>query len=256
MAILLPSLKRSMELAHSTTCKANLRQVGHGLLFYAWENDGWLPMSPPPPPEPTGGRKRGSAPWFGKLVPTYVGDPMALRCPKDPFGYRMVEATSRINEPEVSDFASYGVNKFMMTAGGGYLADLDRKKPKRPQYTILLADLGPDRLTNDKEAATGYLRGGPSRESSLLSWGDGFDPFAHRRSGSWVTARHGPGIHMVTMDGAVHDVRTTSVLRNPIKKYYPYCAAGDCTFCTELRLYHYSFARDRLFWWTGPIPKR
>ena len=222
MAILLPSLKRSMELAHSTACKANLRQIGQGLLFYAYENDGWLPVSPPPPQEPSGAVKRGSVPWFGKLIPTYIGDPLALRCPKDPFGYRMVEATSRYNEPVVSEFSSYGLNKFIMTAGGGYLANIDRRPPRRAQYTILLADLGPDRLTNIEESTVSHLRGGPSRNGSLLTWGDGFDPYSRQRHGSWVTARHGPGVHMVTMDSAVHDVKTTNVLRDPIKKYYSY----------------------------------
>ncbi len=257
MAILLPSLKRSMELAHATVCKANLRQVGQGLKSYSFENDGWLPMSATPSPPAGGGTSgRGREPWFRKLFPSYVGDPLALRCPKDPYGYRMVQASSRIADPLIADFASYGINKFIMTAGGGYLANMDRYPPKRPQYTILLADLGPDRIFNNKDSTTRQLRGGPSRNGSLLTWGDGFDPFSNKVTGSWVTTRHGVGIHVVTLDSAVYDVGTTNILRDPIKKHYPYCAAGDCTFCNELRLFHYSFAKDRLFWWTGSVPPR
>lgn len=267
MGLLLPSLKRSMELAHATSCKVNLRQLGQGLQMYRFENDGWLPLSTPqvqPQSQEPGGdvssegaEPSGPEPWFARLFPTYLMDPMVLSCPKDPYGDRVKVVASRVHDAIAGDVASYGVNSFMMSAGGGYLANVDRYPPKRPLDTILLADLGPDQVGGMyPEIETTVNLRGPSRNSSLLMWSDRFDPFYPQLRNSWVTRRHGHGIHMVTLAGEVRDVKTDSILRQPIRKYYPNCAAGGCTFCNELRMYHYSFARARLFWWTGQIPPR
>ena len=271
MGILLPSLKRSMELAYATSCKANLRHIGQGTLVYTLENDGWLPVPSKEErrapvaggqaggvassPAPTDHEATGEAAWFGKLFPTYLGDPMVLRCPKDPFGFRMVTVRSRISDPSAANSASYGMNSFILTAGDGYLANIERHRPSRPLDTILLADAGPDRLWREDYSNVGFVQG-PERNQSMLSWGDRFDPFSPAHKRSWVTQRHGHGIHAVTLDGGVRDVGTTEVLRKRVQKYYRRCAAGGCTMCNELEVFHYSFAADRLFWWTGPVPTR
>ena len=271
MSILLPSLKRSMELAYATSCKANLRHIGQGTLLYTLENSGWLPvpskeeqrapMSEVQASSQSGGspvvdhEATGEAAWFGKLFPTYLGDPMVLRCPKDPFGFRMVTAKSRISDPSAANSASYGMNSFILTAGDGYLANIERHGPSRPLDTILLADAGPDRLWREDYSNVGFVQG-PERNQSMLSWGDRFDPFSYGQRRSWVTQRHGHGIHAVTLDGGVRSVGTTEVLRRRVQKYYRRCAAGGCTMCNELEVFHYSFAADRLFWWTGPVPTR
>ncbi len=248
LSLLLPSLKRSTDMAAATVCRHHLREIGRSLDMYRMENDGWLPSVAP---VSAGALKREEAePWFRKLFPTYLADPMLLRCPKDPFGYRLATTSTRIRDPVVADFASYGLNNFLMTIAGGRLAHVDRNAPRRPLDTILSADLGPDRGTGPTRGGT---IAGPSRNESLLMWGDGFDPFSDSMPSPWVTTRHGDGIHMLTIAGGVRDVRTTEMLRSPIQMRYPRCLAGGCTLCAELKLYHYSFAKDQLFWWTGPI---
>ncbi len=245
---LVPSLSRSMRTAKDTVCKNHLREVGRALFMYELENDGALPSL-----DQTGEgiqALRERKPWFSKLFPTYLQDPMILTCPEDPLAYRMAKAGSDMENPRVADYASYGINGFMMTAAGGSLADVARRGPRQPLETIMLADLGPDSVR-----AASSVRGvaGAYRNASLLSWDDGFDPFAGEGSRSWLTDRHISGMNVRTLSGDVRAARTDRVRRTPIRRYYGNCAAGGCTFCNDLRAFHYSFAKDRLFWWTGKV---
>jgi type II secretory pathway pseudopilin PulG len=255
-ALLLPSLRRSTEMASATVCRHHLRELGHSLQMYRIENDGWLPVvmsTPQPPSAPQRDERHANRQeaWFGKLFPTYMSDPGVLRCPRDPFGYRLAKSGADVRDPAVADFASYGINNFLFTVNGGILANVDRNSPKRPLDTILAADLGPDQATGSRRRDPTW---GPTRNDSLLMWGDGFDPFAKVQPGTWVTTRHRDGIHMLTLAGGVRDVRTLDVLQSPIRGYYRSCAAGGCTLCNDLKLQHYTFAKEQLFWWTGPIP--
>ncbi len=254
-ALLLPSLRRSTEMAAATVCRHHLRELGHSLQMYRIENDGWLPVverqrepntSAPRP----GATPRGQEPWFGKLFPTYLTDPGVLRCPRDPYGYRLASVTADIRDPAVANFASYGINNFILTAADGVLANVDRNGPRRPLDTILAADLGPDHPNGTQRGGNS----GPLRNDSLLMWNDQFDPFSITQAATWVTTRHGEGIHMLTLAGGVRDVGTTDLLRSPMRRTYRACAAGGCTLCTELNVFHYTFAKEQLFWWTGPIP--
>ncbi len=233
--------------------------------MYGVENDGWLPSKPPEAPSKFASRT-GVDVWFLKLFPTYLGEPMALTCPSDPFRFRMADIRSKTGDPAVADYASYGINSLIMLGAGGKLADLDRNGPSRPGDTILLADLGPDRelafappVTHSytaKGPSKKTVPKGPSRNESLLAWDDGYDPVAVR-SDTWLTARHGRGINMLTVGGSVRSVQTTQLLRSPIQNYYKDCSAGGCALCRRQLgkfLNHYTFAKDRLFWWVGPIP--
>ena len=92
------------------------------------------------------------------------------------------------------------------------------------------------------------------RSDSLLPWDDGYSPFVEQPPEPWLTMRHGRGINMLTLDTGVRGARTSDIMQKPMRRYYETCAMAGCTFCNELRLFHYSFARDRLFWWTGPTP--
>ncbi len=250
-ALLVPSLKRSMQLARATVCQHHLKQIGTGLLMYRDDNNGWLPVNKTIEVT-TASAPAGESAWFAKLFPTYMPDPMLMRCPSDPFGYRMAEYQSNIASPEAADAVSYGLNQFIMTAGGGYLSNLERFKPRWPGQTILAADIGPDDLRFESRVRSDEH--GPSRNGSLMMWGSGWDPFTGASAKTWLTTRHGHGIHMLTVDGGVHDVRSESVLRAPVKRKYANCSAGGCPLCNELKTFHYSFADDRLFWWTGSIP--
>lgn len=246
--LLIPSMKRSVQAAHSTICMHNLREIGNSLALYRLENGGWLPTAAADSSTSTSTDQ--SRVWFMKLYPTYTNDPVVFSCPDDPHRNRMLKASGNFSDPAVAEYSSYGINSFIMTAGGGYLAS-DRYRPTRPLDTILLADLGPDNSSGTQEGVAG-----PSRNRSFLALDDGFDPFAVQApvSQTWLTARHGDGINVLTMGSAVRGARTIDMLDDPIYRYYGDCASGGCTLCRELSLYHYSFARDHLFWWTGPVP--
>lgn len=249
MATLVPSIKRSVELGASTICRNNLREIGTSILMYRIENDGWLPSAELIVDEQDGSTRRG--PWFGKLFPTYLSDPRILECPEDPYGYRVRSADLSFDDPSVSEYASYGANSFVMTIVNGGALDPDRLRPARPHGTILAADMGPD--TVDREVSQTVV--GPMRNSSMLPWDDGYDPYqSTRRTTPWVTTRHDGGIHMLTIAGGVRDVNTSQVIKSPIKEFYDRCASGGCTFCNRYQVSHYSFASDQLYWWTGPSP--
>jgi len=251
VALLIPSLKRSTDLAAAAICQHQLKEIGTSLHMYRDENNGWLPTIDPPSPIASA---RAPEPWFNKLFPTYLPDPAVLRCPRDPLGGLSTASFSRpTSRSEVrTGFASYGLNNFLLTAAGGALAQVDRYQPKRPLDTILSADLGPD----DGEPLSRYGSTSTTqrRAGGVMMWGDGFDPFSPQPTSTWLTTRHGNGIHMLTLPGGVREVRTAEVLRTKIARSYPFCAAGGCTLCRAYRAYHYSFAKDQLFWWTGPIP--
>ena len=253
IALLVPSLKRSMQLATSTVCQHNLKQLGTSLMMYRYDSDGWLPVNKTVETiSTTASAAPANSAWFAMLFPTYMPDPMLMRCPSDPFGFRMEEYRDRIQDVGAVDAVSYGLNEFIMTAGGGYLANLERHSPRWAGQTILAADLGPDDLRFESRIRDD--NNGPSRNGSLMMWGSGWDPFSERSTRTWLTKRHGHGIHMLAVDGSVHDVKSDEVLRSPVRRRYPNCLAGGCALCNELRIYHYSFAEDHLFWWTGSIP--
>lgn len=257
ISILLPSLRRSMDLARGAICQSNLRSVGQVLTQYQIENEGWIPSVDRfaagiastavgvQEDRPT------NRAWFFKLFPTYLQDPMVLTCPEDPYNYRMSNARTRLEEPYVAEYASYGLNSFMLRAGGGFLANVERHKPRWPRNTILVADLGPDIVRFGRTAPEGV---GPARNQAMMMWTDGLDPFSGRAANPWVTTRHNHGMNALTLTMDVRSVRTKEVLESPIRRRYEDCASGGCTLCNELGLFHYSFAKDRLFWWTGPTP--
>jgi prepilin-type N-terminal cleavage/methylation domain-containing protein len=272
ITILIPSLKQSMDLASDTLCKNSLREIGHVLKFYRYDNNGWLPVPQRLPAVVVQSTKYES--WLGKLFPTYADNLQLFVCPDDPWGYQLLKQYGGINdgscfgeERHCADadveydiraphYTSYGLSEFLATSGGGYLAE-ERQQPTRPHDTILVGDIGPD-----SDMVSGGIGGNqiarqwiPPRNSGLLHWDDGMGPFqTWSAEGPWLTGRHGRGINMLTLGGEVREARTTETIRRPLERYYEKCATGGCTFCNELRLRHYSFAEDQLYWWTGPIP--
>lgn len=257
VSLLLPSLKRSMELASKTVCMHNLQQLGYALQLYRIDNEGWLPDVS----TDGEGKRDGSVeseytatPWFVRLYPGYLGDMAALTCPEDPYRFRLLGSQLPGNGAGIADNSSYGINGFIASCGKGYLANLDRRRPQRPLDTILAADIGPDN-EDDNSAETDPGRQGPARNSSVLLWDDGYSPLAPDSTLPWVTTRHGRSINMLTLGGGVREARTDEIMQQSLKSRYDNCSAGGCTLCREFySLPHYSFARDNLFWWTGPLP--
>ncbi|MFQ5591741.1 MAG: hypothetical protein ACE5HE_11295, partial [Phycisphaerae bacterium] len=246
VAMLLPSLKRSMVLARSAVCMHNLREVGQGLRLYQFENDGWLPGAHV---AADGERPESiNAVWFVPLCRSFL-DPSALTCPSDPFRYRMLQARDRLTDPAVADYPSYGISSLALYGRGGTLADVDRRMPTRPLDTILVADLGPDNrpaeqpvehkrpepgkptMTVTATVSLSSANAGPQRNGSLLSWDDGYDPLAFDTPPTWLTVRHADGVNMLTLAGGVRSARTANLLRRPVLRYYPDCEAGGCSLC-------------------------
>ena len=255
IGMLVPSLKRTMVLTRSTVCKTRLHQLGNALTMYRHENDGWLPMDAPPVRNPNGPQAASAQEaWFLKLFPMYVPDLTVLTCPDDPYRFRFAQSQQHANNPFVADFASYGINSFIMAAGGGFLGNLDRHQPTRPLDTILVADLGPDEIGPMAGSLRPYPVQGPLRNGAHLSWDDRYDPYTDPSPQPWITVRHGEGINVLTITSGVRAARTVETVRTLIRPFYTQCAQGGCTLCNDLRVYHYSFARSKLFWWTGPVP--
>jgi hypothetical protein len=256
VGMLVPSLKRSMMMAHTMVCTANLSEVGRSLMMYRTEHRGWLPVERPPveyaEDETVASRNESvSDVWFLKLFPNYLTDLGVLICPEDPFGFRMRRAQYQLDSSAVADYPSYGMSSFIMAGGGGVLANIDRWRV-RTDVTILAGDLGPDH-TRGTGTVSGVNGGGPERNQSLLGWDDGFDVF-DGAGDSWLTARHGDGINILTVSGGVRAAQTVDIIRSPISTYYTECALGNCTLCNYLELSHYSFAENQLYWWVGPAP--
>ncbi len=262
--LLLPSLKRSLSIARSTLCKQNLRSTGQSLTMYRIENNGWLPVRPiVDEVSATASRDADTSEvWFLKLFPTYMEDPRALTCPEDPFRYRINRSGLDHTDPSVSDFSSFGINSFIMQAASGKLARVDQHHPTRPLDTILVADMGPDvpgqkaKPTSRRRSKKGSSIFGPNRNSGLMPWDDGYDLLSSSSTTPWVTTRHEKGINMLTLGGGVREARTDRIVREPIRWRYEAGANGGCTLCNlgyEKRVYHYSFAKDQLFWWTGDL---
>lgn len=252
ITMLIPSLKRSMDLAKATVCQYHLRELGYCLRMYTQENDGWLPTTREDQRIAAGTPTQNDA-WFTRLFPTYLQDPESLSCPKDPYGYRMEFASAQLSSPAAADYASYGLNNFIVNAGGGYLSHIDRFQPTRPLDTILVADLGPDTL---RYGGGGAIGSGPTRNSSLMNWGDNFDPFTGLPPNPWLTTRHDHGINVLTLGTSIRKVKTDVLLKQRLQRHYARCSAGGCTLCNQLQVYHYSFADANLYWWTGPVPEK
>ena len=92
------------------------------------------------------------------------------------------------------------------------------------------------------------------RSGGRLPWDDLYHPAVAGLRHSWLTARHFGHSNVLSIGGAVTQVRTVEMMEEPIKSYYGECATGGCPLCVEYSLPHYSFAEWRLYWWTGPIP--
>ena len=211
--------------------------------------DGWLPKASSSSVDPDA----RAVPWFTLLFPAYLSDRMIMTCREDPYWYRMANAKDSLDQPAVSEFTSYGLNSFMALSADGYLLNLDRCGPMRPLDNILVSDTGPD-IHNG--SASPDLLDGPSRNGGLLMLDDSADPVDGLPGGSWLTVRHGTGINALTIDGHVREISTKTLMESPVLSYYSNCAAGGCTLCTwnGSPVEHYSFAGDRLFWWTGSLP--
>jgi len=247
-SLMIPSLGRSMAQAKSTVCKHHLHQIDVALRTYLTDSDGWLPVAANTDPD------KPAPAWFNLLFPDYLKDPMIMTCREDPYWLRMVNARFEFDDPETSEYSSYGLNSFMAMSENSYLLNLDRNGPRRPHDTLLIADAGPD--FHSEYHGGGIPEGTPSRNGGLISVNDSADPLDGLSGYPWITLRHGTGINALTVGGAVREIPTKELMQEPIQSFYNDCSMGGCTLCSwsSNPIDHYSFSSSRVYWWTGPVP--
>lgn len=249
LGILLPSLGKSIRQARSAVCKSNLRDLYRALDMYQTDNNGWLPTVD----SATAFRSADS--WAARLFERNRAGIGVLICPDDPWA--MVMRNSLIVDGlALTGNASYGLNDFIVSSPESFLANVSRHRPKRPDETILLADMGPDTIAaSDGDAGDVSA---PSRNYGRLAVDDGYRP-GEPPGGTnrpWLTGRHMGRINVLTMQGNVKDVNILPAMSRPVESYYANCAAQYCTLCVDLVVPHYSFAESGAFWWTGSVPQR
>ena len=243
MALLIPSIRKSLRHAASTVCQHNLHELHQALHAYRLDNRGWLPdvqeadLGQDVDPH--------TAAWFGRLAGRYIPDRSVLLCPSDPARTHMQPEIPLHRHPNPGQASSYGMNDLIRAASR---QNLDRSGPRRPMETILLADMGPDRTVTPYAAPITTLR-----TAGRLPWDDRYHPGLAGLTASWLTERHFGHINILTIGGTVRLVRTRELMQESITDYYGAGAAGGCPLCLEFRSAHYSFARSDAFWWTGSL---
>lgn len=248
IGILLPAMNRSLSAAKSTVCMSNLKDLNRSLDMYRTDNRGWLPTVD------AESAFRSAAAWSAALFKDNPGGRGVLICPEDPWG-EILRASFTHGSANDEFPSSYGLNDFIVSSPNSFLANLGNVSPKRPDETILLADMGPDEIVIELDD-NGVGSPAPSRNFGRLSIDDGFQlgqpPLFEVRS--WLAGRHSGKINMLSLMGNVKRVNVKPALQRDIESYYAECANQECTICLELVLPHYSFYESSAFWWTGPVP--
>jgi len=275
ISILLPALQNARRQAQAVVCGGNVQQITVALRMYQDDHQGWLPQSHCP--QSVYGDNVGAtwseaawgvpkrALWFYLVTPTYLRDPRALACPSDPFRALFdFEARDDLTKPA----CGYGLN-YVMRHAGSHMMNTDRRGPKRPAETILLAEVGPDDARELAPLMGSADAGGvawPWRDGGRLLWDDGTRPWYPGIT--WLTARHNGKINLAAIDGSVKRVPTIQQLRSgpklrtlecygpvfPGPKYVcALCAAAQSGFGPTQ---HYIFSASKLWWWTGPFPAK
>ncbi len=247
IGVLLPTLGRSIRAAKSTVCMANLKDLYRSLDMYRTDNRGWLPTAV------GDNAHRSATAWSVALFKDNPAGQGVLICPEDPWG-EVLRNSYKHGNGNVEFPSSYGMNDFIVSSPNSFLSNLGLVSSKKPDSTILLADMGPDEII----FAFGNNNGSPapSRNFGRLSIDDGYalgQPPGYRFY-SWLSGRHSGRINILSLLGNVKRVNVTPVLERDIEPYYAACADQECSVCIYLELPHYSFHESNAFWWTGPLP--
>lgn len=247
LVLLLPNLGRSLRQARAAVCQANLKDLHRSLDMYQTENSGWLPTVD------SGSAYRSADSWSAKLFRNNPAGAGVLICPDDPWAPIMRNSLA-LHGPEAVGNSSYGLNDFIVSSPKSVLANLARFSPRRPDETILVADMGPDQMST---ASTPGQYAMPVRNYGRLSIDDAYRPGnpPGTTNRPWLTGRHNGRINVLSLPGNVRSVDVEPVLLREIRSYYEGCARQYCTICVEMDLPHYSFAEAHAFWWTGPVPR-
>lgn len=193
IAILLPTLSRARDHANRVACSSNLKQIMTAVLFYANENNGYLPY-------PNNNENAWPGPgWLydytAKVMPTqqsgvetgvlykYLTTVNVYHCPADPEPHKQGPAhplTSYLMNWAITGFGSDSV---LITAA----------KPTRPAY----------KLVKMKPTAWCFWEGDEKGLNSDM-WDDGAN-----EPQNGLTRRHGKGASIARFDGGTEWVLKT-----------------------------------------------
>ena len=103
MAILLPALGKAREMARTSLCVNNFKQLGLGFALYEDSEDGWIPTVEGEPK---------FAGWYRQICPDYVKSTKAFECPSSlsEFPFRKVPDTFSSNTGGSEGRFGYGYN--------------------------------------------------------------------------------------------------------------------------------------------------
>lgn len=193
-SLLLPALASAKARARQTACLSNLRQLGLGMVLYADEFDGLVPLT-------THGSDDARVSWVHTLRP-FVGDTDAIRlCPADP----------RAGERRANRGTSYVLNEFLAVPWlDPFGRELDRRYRldalPRPVETMMLFEIA-DAYGANEFADHTHSRGW------TLGWGQvvaDIQPDRHR-SGAPSAERTRGGANYLFADGHVEKLRARQI---------------------------------------------
>lgn len=254
LALALPALKRQVEAGRSARCVDNLNRIGRGLFLYQFDHDGWWPQRRI---WTQAGLVKDQNVWISLIVETkYVAEARTFCCPSDPNAAQQDSTTPAFFRRLVGLAPSYGMNQLTWRRYDTAPGDDDgmKRKPSRPERTLLLADKGPDyrleELPAEDRDKRAFLE--LARDAGRLPADDGFRIGVVEPPRAWLPMRHGDSVHLSVMAGAVTTSHPAGRWQTqPLAKYYDDCATGDCTFCNVWAAPHYDFSASRIYWWTG-----
>ncbi len=263
ISILLPSMQNARRQAQAVMCMAAQDQITKANLMYKLDFNGYLPGNCWS--EAAWGLPKKDL-WFYKLFPKYCADGKLFICPGDPFRKKFdfdawnkatPDPTDRLNEVAS---CGYGMNYLMRHMPGNPFF-VDQNPSKRPAETILLVEVGPDDQLVTCSLGSSNEYGVPWRDGGRTLWDDAGTRSWYtikgtgRRGPTWITGRHNGKITISALDGHIQLVRTSHMLKQPLKMVYDDCKAGDCYLCNyhnnPFDQAHYNFAHARLWWWIG-----
>ena len=134
-AVLLPAIADATDVAKSTRCQANLRQIGSGLTLFTNENNNILPNSAYG--SSAAATNNGNVyKWMDAIFP-YAPSEKMFRCPSDA-GAKYTYAKNLTAGAISTDYGSYGLNGAYRDAGDGQTPPRSAAAPVRYEVSRLL----------------------------------------------------------------------------------------------------------------------
>jgi prepilin-type N-terminal cleavage/methylation domain-containing protein/prepilin-type processing-associated H-X9-DG protein len=130
LVLIVPAVSRVRDSALTTKCASNLRQIGGGLLMYASEHDGSLPIAGADIPHGSTDASTGQPGWTEQLEPYLGRDLRIYRC----------ESCAKLH-PESQVYSYFMGARAAYEANKGAFAALKLSRIAHPSRYILAGDI-------------------------------------------------------------------------------------------------------------------